>query len=40
MEEKLKEMMILLSVIRQYNPVLFRHIAGMIRELANMQIKK
>lgn len=40
MEEKLKEVTLLLGVIRQYNPALYRHLVGMIRELASLQVKK
>ena len=40
MEEKIKELTILLTVIRQYDPELYRHLVGMIRTLANKQIKK
>jgi len=40
MDEKIKELTIFLGIIRQYNPALYRHLVGMIRELANLQIKK
>ena len=40
MEEKIKELSILLAIIRQYDPELYRHLVGMIRVLANKQISK
>jgi hypothetical protein len=39
-DNKLTEVSLLLGIIRQYSPDLFRHIVGMIRVLATLQIKK
>lgn len=39
-ESKTKELTILLAIIRQYDPELYRHLVGMIRVLANKQISK
>ena len=40
MDKKGKEIGILLGIIRQYNPALYRHLVGMIREIANAQIRR
>ncbi len=39
-EDKQKEIIILLGLLNRYDPVLYRHIVGLIRALVNQQIKK